>query len=318
MKLRRAALVWDLEAAPWAPIMLGFLEGLTAQGVQVVVAPASSDWCTAEQVRVQDVDAVIVGLHHKLRPIVPAMVDQIGRDRAWVALCFDDPYDMATTLELGRFFDLMLTPEACAVDTYERRGWRADVLAPTVYTEWHHPPTAAVEHVHDVLHVGGNQWKPRREWLPKLATSLQAVGRQLTQATGGRHGWLAGRQLTHELHRARLTIDLPRDEWFSSNPHAVPCTYTGPRVHLAAACGVPCLCINPRGDLATTYPAAPTALLEDGVGRVLQLLEQPDELRAIAAANLAQFQRAHAPEIRARQLIDLVERHCLGERTRIG
>lgn len=318
MRLRRVALVWDLEAAPWAPIMLGFVEGLRAHGVAVHVAPSAPDWCSAENLRQLDVDAVIVGVHQKLTQHVPLLVDAIGRACAWVALCFDDPYDMATTLELGRFFDLLLTPEACAVDTYERRGWRADVIAPTVCSSWHHPPTAAVDQVHDVLHVGGNQWKPRREWLPQLAKSLQAVGRQLTQATGGRLGWLAGRRLTQELHRARLTIDLPRDEWFNTNPHAVPCTYTGPRVHLAAACGVPCLCINPRGDLAMTYPDAPTATLEDGIGRVLQLLEQPDQLRAIAAANLAQFQRAHAPAIRARQLIDLVELHCLGERTRIG
>ena len=150
--------------------------------------------------------------------------------------------------------------------------------------------------------------------LPLLAKALQDTGRQLTQATGNRFGWLVGAELTQELHRSRLTIDLPRDEWFTTNPHAVPCTYTGPRVHIAAACGVPCLCINPRGDLAVTYPKAPTSTLEDGIGEVLRLLEHPDELQAIADANLEQFQLVHAPAIRARQLIDLVERHCLSER----
>lgn len=315
MKLRRAAVVWDLHAAPWAPIMLGFVEGLRAHGVEVVVAPSAPDFCSVENVRRLDVDAVIVGVHDKLRQHVPAWEASLGRGRAWVALCFDDPYDMATTLELGRFFDLLLTPETCAVDTYERRGWRADVLLPTVCTSWHHavrplPPPL----VHDVLHVGGNQWKPRRQWLPLLAKALQDTGRQLTQATGGRLGWLVGEDLTRELHRSRLTLDLPRDEWFTTNPHAVPCTYTGPRVHIAAACGVPCLCINPRGDLAVTYPRAPTATLENGIGEVLRLLEHSDELEAIAAANLEQFRRAHAPAIRARQLIDLVERHCLSER----
>lgn len=314
MKLRRAAVVWDLTAAPWAPIMLGFVEGLRIAGVEVVVAPSAPDWCSAENVRRLDVDAVIVGLHDKLRQHVPAWEAVLGRARAWVALCFDDPYDMATTLELGRFFDLMLTPEPCAVDAYERRGWRADVLAPTVCDRWHRPAARPRELVHDVLHVGGNQWRPRREWFPRLAASLQAVGRQLTQATGGRLGWLAGEDLTRELHRSRLTIDVPRDEWFTTNPHAVPCTYTGPRVHIAAACGVPCLCLNPRGDLATTYPAAPTATLEDGIGAVLQLLEQPAELERIAEANALQFRQHHAPAHRGRQLVDLIERHCLYER----
>lgn len=316
MKLRRAAVVWDLHAAPWAPIMLGFVEGLRAHGVDVVVAPSAPDWCSVENVRALDVDAVIVGVHDRLRTHVPAWEASLGRGRAWVALCFDDPYDMATTLELGRFFDLLLTPETCAVDTYERRGWRADVLLPTVCS-WHRPAMTLPPLRHDVLHVGGNQWKPRRDWLPHLAAAMRLEGRQLTQATGGPRGWLVGEELTHELCSSRLTIDLPREEWFRTNPHAVPCTYTGPRVHIAAACGVPCLCINPRGDLAVTYPKAPTSTLEDGIGEVLRLLGQPAELEAIAAANLEQFRLMHAPAIRARELIKLVERHCLSER-RLG
>lgn len=317
MKLERVAIVWDFGAVPWAPIMLGVAAGLRAAGVQVLEAPAAPEWLAAEQVRRFDPHAVVVGVHDALRKNLPAWRQLLTGARAWVALCFDDPYDMATTLELGRHFDLMLTPEPCAVDVYERRGWRADVLAPTVCDVWHRPPAGPVAAVHDVLSVGGNQWKPRRQWLPFLVRALQQVGREFAEVAGRRR-WIVGPDLTDAMHRSRLTFDLPRDEWFTTNPLQVPCTYVGPRVHIAAACGLPCLCINPRGDLATVYPAAPSCDLEAAVGRVLELLDDDHARWSIAAQNLERFREAHAPAVRGRELVALLERHCLAERVSVG
>jgi hypothetical protein len=316
MDLRRAAVVWDLHAAPWAPIMLGFVDGLRAHGVEVVVAPAAADFASAEHVARFDPDAVIVGVHHDVRPHLEAWRSTVGASRAWVALAFDDPYDMATTLALAPQFDLVLTPEACAVSTYERHGWRADVLLPTVCDRWHVPASFPVAARHDVLHVGGNQWKPRRTWLPVLSEELRKKGLTLTQATGGRRGWLCGRALTEELHRSRLTIDIPRDEWFRTNPMGIPCTYVGPRAHIAAACGVPCLMLNPRGDLDSTYPDAPRSVLDDGVGAVLDLLDDDEGRQQIAAANLDRFRRLHSPRVRAERLKHLIEAWCLAGRAR--
>lgn len=317
MRFERVAVVWDYAAVPWAPIMLGIVAGLRAAGVQVMEAPAAPDWLTAEQVRRFDPHVVLVGLHDALRQHVPAWRTTVGGARAWVALCFDDPYDMATTLDLAPQFDLLLTPEPCAVDLYERRGWRADVLAPTVCDRWHRPAAAAVAVAHDVLHVGGNHWTPRRQWLPHLVAALRQVGRVFSEAAGKRR-WLVGPDLTRELHRSRLTIDVPRQEWFTTNPHQVPCTYTGPRVHIAAACGVLCLCINPRGDLANVYPSMPSAELGDGIAMALQLLDDDAGRQERAGLALERFREAHAPAVRGRELLALLQRHCLGDRVSVG
>lgn len=305
MRLERVAIVTDFDSIPWAPIVLGFANGLRGLGLEVHVAPAGPAWFSAEFVKRWEPHAVLVALHDRLRKHVPAWRELIPRAVPFAALCFDDPYDMATPLALLQHFDLMLTPEPCCVEHYRDRGCRAAVLEPTVCDEWHAPMHRVPEIAYDVLHIGGRQWIPRREFVPALDRALTARGYRFGEVAGARR-WIVGRDVTQQLHMARLTIDVPRFEMFSStNPLSIPCTYVGPRVHIAAACGVPCVCIGPRDSLLEAYPAALTSTLNDGVQRVLELLDGPEHvLDAAAAKNLERFEAVHAPRHRAAQLLD--------------
>lgn len=319
----RAAIVWDHAAIPWAPLMLGLAEGLRAHGVDVLERDAGPAWLAPELLASSAPDVVLVGLHDKLRPHVAGLRAAVPSAVPFVALAFDDPHDHATALALLPFFDVVLTPEPCAVATYLERAellardrgrpLGVDVLAPTVSSRWHQPHagTDPVRHDWDVLHIGGNHWAPRKTFLPALVHTLQARGYRYGEAAGVRR-WLAGDQVAAALHRCRLTLDIPRDGVFpSTNPYQVPATYTTPRVHLAAACGVVCLVVGPRGDHHQVYPAMPSAPLEHGIAAVLELLERPAaELDAIAAANRRDFVERHAPAIRAGELLELLGRHC--------
>lgn len=314
MKLERVAIVTLTEAVPWAPIVLGLADGLRANGIASMVAQAVPHWFNAELVKRFEPQAVLVALHRRMLEHVEPWRAAVAGSVPFAALCFDDPYDMTTSLAVARHFDLILTPEQCAVETYERIGLRADVLLPTVSDDWHHPPAVAVSPVVDVFSVGGNQWRPRRQYFADLVRSLAAAGRAYGEVAGNAR-WIFGRDLTTALHLSRLTFDMPRDEYTTDNPQRIPCTYVGPRVHIAAACGTPCLLWGPRSGAADTYPDAITAPLEDGVAAILDILATGQQRSAdAAAAALARFRSHHAPAVRGRELADLLRRHLFGGR----
>lgn len=312
MKLERVAIVSLFEAIPWAPIVLGLQSGLERLGLQVLVQTAAPAWYAAEQVRRWSPHVVLVALHDRMRPHVPAWRDLVPRSVPFAALCFDDPYDMATPLALLRHFDLMLTPERTALLPYEERGVRARPLAPVICDDWHHLPTEAAVRDVDVLHVGGNQWAPRRALLPQIVKRLTGAGYVFAEAAGQAR-WIVGRDLTQMMHRSRLTLDVPRWEFFAStNPLGLPCTYAGPRVHIAAACGTPCLCVEPRGDLELQFPGQPTCSIEDAPSAVLEFLREirtaetaaPGQLHPSAVQARKSWELLHAPQVRAAQLLD--------------
>lgn len=313
MKLERVAIVSMLDAIPWAPIVLGLKAGLEAHGVGVVTANASPSWMHAELVRRFDPHAVLFCLHRQMLPHLAAWRSFLFGGIPFAALCFDDPYDLTTSLAADHLFDLILTPEQCAIETYHARGRRADLLLPTVCDVWHHEPTRSVTQDVDVLSVGGNQWRPRRTWLPMLVRALEANGKTFGEVAGTQR-WIVGPELTNALHRSRMTFDLPRDEYTTDNPLRIPCTYAGPRVHIAAACKVPCLLIDPRGGSSATYPQNRTAALHEGVDAILAMLEDPADAAARAAFSLAKFRSEHAPAIRGRQLLELLRTHLYGGR----
>lgn len=314
MKLERVAIVTLTEAVPWAPIVLGLADGLRANGIEPMVVQAVPHWFNAELVKRFEPHAVLVALHRNMLEHVEPWRAAVAGSIPFAALCFDDPYDMTTSLAVDRHFDLILTPEQCAVETYGRRGRVADLLLPTVADDWHHPPATSVPPAVDVLSVGGNQWRPRRTHFADLVRALHAAGRTYGEVAGNVR-WIFGRDLTAALHQARLTFDMPRDEYTTDNPQRIPCTYVGPRVHIAAACGTPCLLWGPRSGAADTYPDAMTAPLGDGVATILDLLAVGnDRMAGAAAAALARFRSHHAPAVRGQQLADLLRRHLYGGR----
>lgn len=309
MILERAAFVTMAHAIPWAPIVLGFSEGLQRAGVDNRIFDAAPSWFQAEQVRRFAPQVVLFALHRDMREHLPAWRSELPADIPFVALCFDDPYDMTTSLSAGHHFDLILTPEACAVDTYASRGRKADWLLPTVCDLWHEPPQHRGDYVHDVLSVGGNQWHPRRTWIPHLVKALRARNKVFGEVAG-QSRWIVGRQLTAAMHRARLTFDLPRTEYTSDNPLRVPCTYVGPRAHIAAACGIPCILLEARGQADATYPASPCLSIDDPgcIDAIVALIDNDDERNRIAEACRSAFMTKHSPAVRGLYLLDLLRR----------
>lgn len=308
----RVAVVWDFDAVPWSAPMLGILRGLQLIGHEAIAVPANPGWLSVNVVRRHDPALVLFGLHRALQGDVAAWRAALPTSTALVAWALDDPYDMRTTLETLPHWSAVLTPEPCAVDGYVRRGARCGVLAPTVDDlTYRAQPGGRVAIVRDLLsfaHV--NLGPTRAKWLPEIAGELRAAGRRVDDSAG-QSRWLVGDELVQALWSSRITLDLPRDQLTTDNPDGVPCTYPGPRVHLAAACAVPCLCIAPRGGLAETYPTALVCERIEHAGDVLLSLTNASEAshqaldRAAMSTHIGFLER-HRPEVRARELVRLV------------
>jgi hypothetical protein len=292
--------------------MVGITRGLQLAGHEAFAVPAQPGWLSAELVRRHDPAFVLFGLHRSLQPEVAAWRAALPASTALVAWALDDPYDMRTTLETLPSWSAVLTPEQCAIDSYQRRGVRCGLLEPTVDDLTYQAPEVGtvVPTLRDVLSFAHVRLGPTRaRWLPAIAQKLRAAGRTVDDSAGQRR-WLVGRELVQALQSSRVTLDLPRDEFTRDNPDGVPCTYPGPRVHLAAACGVPCLCIAPRGGLFGAYPTALTCELEDAATVLLDLTNRSADarraLQGAATSTHAGFTARHRPEVRARELVQVL------------
>lgn len=305
------AILGSCESVPWLPLTMGLVEGFNGLGCDarafrisdnhwhylaeldafapwlVIVAPSKHDW-------------------QRLRPYA-----DWWRDCGPTVLGYtgDDPYDLRTGLALARKVDLILTPEPLAVDCYAQERACTDKGAPAVHVDvpvsrTMHPlsPWPKPEPVYDVFWFGGTFWTPRRRLIPAIR-SLVAKRGGVYGEVAGRTRWVAGRELAAQLHRARITLELPRfSQPTESNPYQIPCTWTGPRVHIAAATGTFCLIIDGKAD--GKYEAFPRCELEqwtDALGYWLDR-ERDAERDEIASAAWHEFMERHAPVHRARAI----------------
>ena len=315
----RVAIVATLESVPWMPIVAGLLEGFRL--LEEVEAVQAFDIAGRPSLHVEELRSFAPHLAlfpchrtawRKAAPYVAAVQDLGART---AAITFDDPYDMETGLAMAKALGFVFTPELLAVDVYERLGITARHLRPTVSTRFHYPPPAdhpglASDYELDVLHVGGNRWTPRKAFLPKIQRWCEQRGRRYG-GVAGNNRWIMGHELTAAIHASRTNLEIPRfDLPTQSNPHQVPCTYTGPRVYLLAACAALPIVIGPRPDLCETFPDVPRAA---DLGEAIELLEfwtAPDmdsRRRAVGEELRRDFQLHSAPELRAGQIIRQLE-----------
>lgn len=302
----RVALLSDLEAVPWLPLVAGVLEALEANG------------CTVELVRVGDMPAVqlwllerrpfdlAVTLPHawivgRVRPFLRVLRD---RGVPVVSLTYDDPYDLAHGIEIAPHVDLTVTPEVLAADCYDQVGHPAAVLPPVVSASLHGAPLPR-DPLYDVFFLGGTHWTPRAAVLPKVRDWCTRTKRTYGEAAGTRR-WITGPELGRVLSQTRLLLEIPR---FScpvrSNPYQVPCTYTSPRVHLAAATGTPCLIVERKADGA--FEAFPSCGIGELIPTLARLLEPGNpQLDGAALAARREWLDRHQPRLWGRRFLDLV------------
>lgn len=322
------ALLSNDEAIPWIPIVGGIVHGLRQMGCDARAFHlwGLPDFRLAELVSFRP-QLVLATMHFQNVGPLQRFLDELALrgDRARTivaALCFDDPNDMRTVLAFSKRIDLVLSPAQLAIDCYRREGMRAEVLAPVIDDRLHYPPTEAIAPCYDAFwfgHVGG---PPRNAIIHRLRESVTRAGLVWGEVCGVRR-WVVGHELTRQLHNSRLTLDLSRCEYNAqTNPHFVPCTFTAPRVHIAAATMTPCLVIDPRADLEHVYPsyAADACSAAEAPERVLGILRDPEKLagmRERARQAHARYLIAHQPLIRARELLAHVAR-LLAERERLS
>lgn len=306
----RFAIVGDFDAVPWIPIMSALWSGLHEAGHSAVLVPMTRHPELGYEIVEQTApDVVLFPLHHSERPLLGPWLERLHGRAQRVALCFDDPYDMATPLHFLAQLDVLLSPEPMAVQVYRDLGARAHVLLPVIDGRMHHPPRGGLLRPapqYDILSVGGRQWRPRAEFMPQLEAQMRSRGLVFGEIAGSRR-WVSGRELTAQLHATRLTFDLPRLESFSAtNPHAIACTYAGPRIHIAAATKTPIVAIEPRPGTKTQFPSVPTCKLADSWATLFPLLEDVGQLAKVGEALFEDWQAAHTPLIRARELVALL------------
>lgn len=327
------AIVCDLGAHPWAPIVLGLVEGLrfAAPDWNPVVVPCGGAGATGHaqtaaarlgeaMLRELNPDLVLACVHAQSIDELRRMHDWTREATgAWVGLCFDDPHDHLSTLKLlgkpggydqaAPVLEGVLSPEPMAVDWYRYRGIPAATQRAPIsrVMHWRRTQAEAEAAPHALAVVAGPWWPPRQRLQPALLTAVEQAGLPVVEVRGtsGPQGrWVSGRDLTAVLHSARLTVDMPRTWVYPENPHQIPCTYTAPRVTIAAACGVPCLTIDPRDSLQRDYPGALSCSLDEAIPRTLELLRgDPAVLHAAAAAAWETFDRRHDPVHRALELV---------------
>lgn len=334
----KVAVLSGFESVPWLPIVLGVIEGLECHGHRVIETRVSEfPWLPLERLHHVRPDLALLPTHRgewqRLAPYLEVL-DQLEVPK--VGLLYDDPRDMQTGIEVARRCDLVFTPEPLALDAYRTLNLKARHLPVFVCDSWGRlfvstyqgtrleNTTTLAEPAWDVFWFGGTHWTPRKQILPPLRNWCRANGKKWGEAAG-RTRWIAGRDLTKQLSHARMTLDVPRfDLPTKSNPMQVPCTYTGPRQHLAAACGTFTVVIGNGG---SSYPMFPVVDFPgiDRAGVPPSLLEywldpaNAAERLTIAHAAWAHRQGHHRPRTRVGQLLAmLVDAGVIKERDARG
>lgn len=273
----RVAVLSNLETVPWIPLVAALGEGFDELGAEVLM------------VRVSEVPDAFLGQMRRFRPDLALLpfckwewkrrghymreLEELGAVKA--AVLYDDPYDMETGLALAEEVDAVFTPEQLALEFYERKRPAFHQL-PFVSADLHYPPDDPPPRTIDVAMVGGVFWRPRSQILPAIRNLCQARGLNYTEVAGVSR-WLAGRGLTNFLHRSRVLLEIPRyDLPTRSNPHQVPCTYTGPRVYIAERCATEVLTVGPRADFSERFPMYRSVPgIEEALPALAELLETP-------------------------------------------
>lgn len=302
----RFALLSDLEAIPWVPLIAGIAEGLASHGHEIEHVFVST-WPTLPlwQLGQRAPDLALVFAHNANRAHIGRYLlrlAELGVPR--ILFAYDDPYDHATGLDVGQFCDLVLTPEPGTVAHYLEAGLPAEHLGVCVSDSMHR--TERRPATWDLLWIGGTWWTPRNAILPRVQRWCQGRGLRYAEV-GGRSRWVVGSDLADAWAQTAITLEIPRyDLPTRTNPHQVPCSWTGPRVHLAAATGTPCLIVNAKPDQA--YPMFPRCVPETVIDELARLLD-PDAAatrRLIGQRARAEFEQQHHPRLVTRRLLDII------------
>ena len=306
----RCAVVGSLDSIPWVPLFGGLLLALRSLGfVARPFALSSVPHLHVEELRDFGADVALFPVQMADLPRLSRYLEELPRARVRrVLVTFDDPYDIVTPLSLASEVDAVLTPEPMAVDEYLAAGVPVvHVMPPPIDLRMHNQEVGApVPQVYDLAHVGETERLPRRVVLPLIRAAMRRAGRVYGEAAG-KTRWVAGRDLTAFLASVGVLLDIPRSEVaLRTNPKLLPCTWTAPRVHLAAACGCFVLGIDSRPDFSTLYPEFPTVRLDQAEEAVIEWTapEKLNERRERASAALQRFHRQHAPSCAPARVIE--------------
>jgi len=316
----RVAILSSMESIPWVPIVAGLLEGFRPlKGIDQVqgFAVTRNPGLHCLELASFEPDLALFPCQRRewalIRPYLD-VVNGLGSHCRTAALTFDDPYDMETGLAMAQALGFVFTPERLAVDVYERLGIPARHLRPVISTRLHHPKIVdrspgKSQYLADVLQVGGTHWRPRNKILPEIRAWCAKHHKRYGEVAGGKaHGWLVGETFTKAVHESRVVLEIPRfDLPTQTNPHQVPCTYTGPRVYIVAACGGFPLVIGPRADLDEVFPHAPRQSQNTlGLPDLLEHWCDPEkdaERQREGARLWRHFIENHHPQIGAAQIV---------------
>lgn len=303
MLTHRVAVVGSLDVVPWVPLYGGLLEAVRQRG-----AVARAFHCGA----FDDVGRAEFAAWSPDAVIFPVCQRFAEKTREWIALArtvrakcilatFDDPYDCLTTLQLAPLVDAIVTPEANVLDAYRAIVPIVRLLVPPIDGRMHFPAAAAPAQMIGVAHLGGTKWLPRRTIVPALRDACRRAGVIYSEVAGITR-WLVGEALSRWLHTVRVLVDVPRWEYATvSNPLQQSCSYTGPRVHIASACSVMALMVDPRLDIEDLYPSLPCCTAEQTIEAALYWsadARNAERLERAAAARerwLALWQPSRAP-----------------------
>lgn len=271
--MTRAAVVGSLEVLPWLPLYGGILEALRSLGIDArAFRCGPRNELALPELRTFAPDLVVLPVCRPDVEHVDRFLAALKPDCKVILATFDDPYDLVTGLALVPRAHAVLTPEPLAEDAYLAAGAKlVRVLPPPIDGRMHFPPATwacGAPAIH-VAHVGSTHWLPRRTVLPPLRDAVRRAGLVYGEIAGN-HRFVAGEELTAWLHSVRVLLDIPRFEYATkTNPELIPCTYTTPRCHIAAACGILALVVGPRPDIGTVYPSFPVCTLEQIVEATL-------------------------------------------------
>lgn len=308
----RVAVLGITDSVPWLPLFGGVVCALRAHGCDVRLIHASPRGdASLEELREHLEQAgadpsssgrgvlLVLPEHAAAGLVRPYMAAAREAGAAVGLVTLDDPYDIATGLALAPAADFVATPEPFAAESYERAVARVAVVPPLIDPRMHYrppPERLGALPAHDVAFIGQTDYPPRRAFLPRLRAALATAGRSYGEAAG-RGRWVHGRQLTELLWSVGVLLELPRCEAaVRTNPELLPCTYTGPRVHIAAACGAFVLGVDPRPDFSELFPEFPSCRLADGAEAAVywSAPERTAERRERAAAAAERWQRWRA------------------------
>lgn len=313
----RVAVLGSCESVPWLPLTMGLVEGFCELGCDARAFRVSeTPWHYLAELELFGPDLLIVAPSKhdwmRMRPYVEWWTPHQESGLVVVGYTGDDPYDLQTGLALARVVDLICTPEPLAVDCYRGEGQPAVHVDVPVSAHMHPAPLEPAEPVYDVFWFGGTFWTPRKRLIPAIRDYLRKQGRVYGEVAG-RTRWVAGLDLAYQLHRTRMTLELPRfSQPTRSNPYQIPCTWTGPRLHIAASTATFALVIDGKHD--GKYSRYPRCGLEDWRDALDHWLapKRADERREIRLAMCREFLERHRPRVRAQTMLAAIDAYDLG------